>query len=318
MRISGYIFICCLLMKALKPVCVAQDAILSQFYSSPLFLNPAFAGADLDSRLVFNYRNQPFPDASNFSLVSAAIDGYVDDLSGGLGLMIMSDYQGGLLWKNQVNAVYSYHLQLTGNWHVNFGVQAGYYRWDINWDKLDFANPAQTPPEINRRNTIDFASGILFYNEKMYGGIAAHHLSRPKEGLFIDDERLPMKYTAHWGIMIEPRRNRRANTLLFEYFLSPQIIYQHQGRQNRINYGFYAGVEQFMAGVWYQQDLSRPNAFIFLIGLSREKYRLGYSFDYSFSGYSDISHSIHEISLSFNIINEDRRMERKVLRGVGF
>lgn len=292
---------------------MAQDAILSQFYSSPLFLNPAFAGADLDSRLVFNYRNQPFSDASNFSLISAAIDGYVDDLSGGLGLMIMSDYQGGLLWKNQVNAVYSYHLQLTRNWYVNFGAQAGYYRWDINWNNLDFADPGQTPPDINRRHTVDFASGILFYNEKMYGGIATHHLSRPKEGLFNDDERLPMKYTAHWGIMIEPRRNRRANTLLFEYFLSPNIIYQYQANLHRVNYGFYAGFESVMAGVWLRQNMDNHNSFIFLIGLKQKNFRIGYSYDYSLSGFNNRMQGVNELSIAFTFSSINQKLKNKIL-----
>ena len=36
----------------------AQDVIYSQFYANPLYLNPALAGAKLNSRVTLNYHNQ--------------------------------------------------------------------------------------------------------------------------------------------------------------------------------------------------------------------------------------------------------------------
>ena len=36
----------------------AQDPIFTQFYSNPVYLNPAFTGSNKCPRIVSNYRNQ--------------------------------------------------------------------------------------------------------------------------------------------------------------------------------------------------------------------------------------------------------------------
>ena len=43
----------------------AQDPIFTQFYSNPVYLNPAFSGTNKCPRFVMNYRNQwpSFPGA---------------------------------------------------------------------------------------------------------------------------------------------------------------------------------------------------------------------------------------------------------------
>jgi type IX secretion system PorP/SprF family membrane protein len=298
-------------------IAYSQDAILSQFFSSPIYLNPAFAGTSEGYRLILNYRNHPLSEASNFSFINVSADAYFPELYGAIGVMVNSDYQGGMTWKNQMAATYAYHLQVSRKWHVNFGAQAGYLRRDLYWGNLEFADPSQPLPENHWKHSVDFATGVLAYSEYIYGGIAAHHLTRPKESWF-GEERLPIKYTAHIGFNIEPRKNRRANTLKYNYFISPNIIFQNQGGFSSINYGLYAGVESVMAGVWFRQDLGNHNTLVFLIGLTQKNLRLGYSYDYSLSGFTDKMHGVHEISLAFDIISEDRMMKRKILGGVRF
>ncbi|MFO7657151.1 MAG: PorP/SprF family type IX secretion system membrane protein [Bacteroidales bacterium] len=295
----------------------SQDAILSQFFSSPIFLNPAFAGTSEGYRLVLNYRNHPLNEASNFSFINVSGDAFIPELYGAIGLMVNSDYQGGMTWKNQIAATYAYHLQVSRDWHINFGAQAGYLRRDLFWGNLEFADPSQPPPENHWKHTADFATGVLAYSDFIYGGFAAHHLTRPKESWF-GEERLPIKYTAHIGFNIEPRKNRRANTLRYDYFISPNIIFQSQGRFQRINYGLYAGIASVMAGVWFRQDLKNHNAIVFLIGFTQQNLRFGYSYDYSLSGFTNRTHGVHEISLAFDLIREDQKMRKKIFDGIKF
>ncbi|MFQ3327045.1 MAG: hypothetical protein ACI8YC_001686, partial [Salibacteraceae bacterium] len=55
----------------------SQDPIYSQFYSNPLYLNPALAGVERCPRFVMNYRNQ-WPGISsgggNYVTYSASYD----------------------------------------------------------------------------------------------------------------------------------------------------------------------------------------------------------------------------------------------------
>ncbi len=291
----------------------AQDAILSQFFSSPTYLNPAFTGTEKGFRMVTNYRNHPFPDVTNFFTLNASIDVYVPALYGGLGLIVTSDYQGSLAWKNHIDAIYATHLQLSRKWHLNFGVQAGYFRRDIRWGNIDFIDPNQSLPEHNHTHAPNFASGVLIFSDWLYGGIATHHMTEPGISLYGDD-RLQRKYTAHLGLYLAPSEIRRANTLLVDFFVSPNIIFQNQGGFNRINYGLYAGVESLVAGAWYRQNLKNPSAIIFLVGISRRNLNIGYSYDYSLSGFTDVKHGIHEISISYVLMTQTQLRREKRLQ----
>lgn len=305
-----------------------QDAIFSQFFSAPLYLNPAFTGSMECSRLVFNYRNQPWPNFGTFSTFNFSYDQPVDALRGGLGFLLTSDHQGGIIMRNHLSAIYSLHLQVSRDLHLNFGAQAGYLRKDLNWDQLIFADQFDTgtgiinpqtepPPDQTWRHAADFAAGILLYNEGFYGGAAIHHLTRPEESFF-DNHPLPLKVTAHIGFHIPLGQRRSAAFGQESLFISPNIIFQNQGPFNRINYGLYAGISQFVAGVWLRQDFSLPETLIFMFGVNPGKYRVAYSYDHSLSGYSGIFHGAHEISVSLNLQCSTKNMRHRILNCPSF
>lgn len=290
-----------------------QDAIFSQFYASSLYLNPAFAGTNESSRLIMNYRNHPFPDTQGFSNLYGSFDQYVPSLSGGLALLATTDNQGGFLSRTELAGIYSYHLQLFDDVFVNLGLQAGYLRQDIRWNRLEFTNPNQEPPDNTMKHAANFAFGAMVFSDWVYGGVALHHISQPQISLF-SDEGIPLKHTAHLGFLFEPLQKRRANTVFYEYILSPNLIYQKQAQNHRINLGLYGGIEPLMAGIWYRHNIEDPNAIIFLVGLSANNFRIGYSYDHSLSGYSDIFHAAHEVSISFYFMSGKQKRRQNLLR----
>ncbi len=284
----------------------AQDAILSQFFSSPMYLNPAYAGTENGFRLVTNFRSQPIPDATNFSTVSASMDVYAPRAYGGLGLIITSDYQGEMAWNNHIDAIYAGHLRLSRTWNLHFGAQAGYFRRDIRWGNLEFLDPNQPQPDKEHAHAPNFGTGLLVFNDWLYAGAAMHHMTEPNQSVFSNDK-LPRKYTAHMGLYFAPPEVRRVHTVPHEYFFSPNIIYQQQGGIKRINFGLYAGIEPFMVGAWYRHNLQEPSAIIFLAGIRRGDLKIGYSYDYSLSGSTDVRHGVHEISLSFVLMSKEQQ-----------
>ena len=60
----------------------AQDPIFTQFYSNPVYLNPAFSGTHHCPRIVSNYRNQWPNFSGDFITTSITYDQYVDALKG--------------------------------------------------------------------------------------------------------------------------------------------------------------------------------------------------------------------------------------------
>ncbi len=303
----------------------SQDAIFSQFFANPLYLNPAFAGVDICPQMHLNYRNHPYPDFGHLSAYSASFQRHWRPVSGGIGLLITSEHMGQMIRRHFLGGVYSYHAQLTRRLNLNFGVNAAYYRKDLQWDKLvfpdqydpftgDIITTGETPPDNTLVHGLDLSSGILFYSEKFYTGIAGHHLTRPRESFFSDD-RLPMKLTLHGGTRFKINSYGRN---LQDIYFSPNIILQHQGDFLRINYGVYCNIEPISVGIWLRQDFKNQKTLIFLLGLKQDNYRIGYSFDYSLSGVYTGNTGIHEISVSLNFACEKQKLKYRILNCPNF
>jgi type IX secretion system PorP/SprF family membrane protein len=300
-----------------------QDPIFSQFFSAPTYLNPAFAGASDCSQMVFNYRNLPSPQFGTFSTFNFSADTRIPRIGGGIGLLVTSDHQGGLIMQNQISAIYSHKVKISDDFFVNLGIQGGYFRNELHWDKLVFydqINPStgevfpqnESPPAQTWIDGIDFASGILFYSERIYGGVAIHHLNTPERGFFATIG-WPRKYTAHLGLHLPLKHSGFGLNKTEDLFISPNLVYQQQGPHKRINYGMYAGFSSFVAGLWFRQNLTLPSTLIFMVGLQLEKYKIGYSYDHSLSGYSGVLSGAHEISVSFNFNCGQKNKRRHIL-----
>ena len=323
----------------------AQDAVFSQHFSVPLYLNPAFAGSGDCSRLAVNSRFHEF-----YQTYHLAFDHYSERLQGGIGLMLTRDLQeidnSPPYARSGLSAIYAYHMQLAPEHWIHFSMQAGIHHTGISWNNLRFplGVGSETPPDVPTTWSPDLSAGILFYGPVLNAGLAAHHLNEPSESFFETGSRLyrlPMKFTAHLGAHFSPEYNRPAHTLLFDWFLSPQLILQHQGSSrpgiasfNRVNAGLYGGIESIMAGIWYRYLLGQlPNesnlpagavipdkkhqhnhSFVFLAGIKRPKYQLGISYDFAFSGIQAAPHNTIELSLTYFFNCPPENIRRQVIK----
>ena len=88
---------------------LAQDPTFTQFYSNPVYLNPALSGSSGCPRVAINYRNQWPQLTGNYVTYAAAYDSYFKNISGGVGLVAMHDVQGqGTIQTSMIGASYSY------------------------------------------------------------------------------------------------------------------------------------------------------------------------------------------------------------------
>ena len=89
----------------------AQDPEFSQFYANRLYLNPAYAGTERCPRVGLNYRNQWPSLDQGFVTYSASYDQHFNALSGGLGLLAMSDEAGaGTITYQNIGLLYAYQF----------------------------------------------------------------------------------------------------------------------------------------------------------------------------------------------------------------
>ncbi|MEY4486286.1 MAG: hypothetical protein RL440_817 [Bacteroidota bacterium] len=286
---------------------LAQDPTFTQFYSNPVYLNPALAGSSGCPRVAINYRNQWPQLTGNYVTYAAAYDSYFKNISGGVGLIALHDVQGqGTIQTSMLGASYSNYLKVNRKFRLMFGAQAAYYQKYLDWSKLTFGDmidprrgfiyqTGDVPRGNGRRGFFDVSAGIVGFSKNFYFGAAFHHLNRPDESMILGQSKLPIKITGHIGANIKlGQRGRYSSTT----FLSPNIIYQNQNGFQQLNVGAYLKYESFTIGAWYRNK----DAFILTVGINTDKYRIGYSYDLTVSQLGNgVSGGSHEVSLGINL-----------------
>ena len=277
----------------------AQDPTFSQFYANRLYLNPAFAGTAKCPRLTLNYHNQ-WPGIDNsFVTYTASFDQQVDAINGGIGALLMRDIGGeGILSSTSASLMYSYQFRVNRKFSIRAGFQGTFVQKSIDVSNLRFGDMIdarrgfvfQTQEQIANDQVIypDFSFGMLGFSENLYFGVAIHHLTAPDEGL-IDFSELPQRFTGHFGgVFPFGLRNE-------DMTWSPNIIFQQQGPAQEVNLGLYVTKGPVVVGTWYRFT----DAYIFLLGLQRDNYKIGYSYDITSSLLSDKTNGSHEIRFSY-------------------
>lgn len=290
----------------------AQDAQFTQFYANPLYLNPAFAGTARCARVCMNYRNQ-WPNLSGtYVTYSASYDQHFDFMSGGLGLLVLSDDQArGTLRTTQASVIYSYHAAINREFSLKFGIQATYFQKTLDKGRLNFGdmidarrgfvwNTSEIVPSSSKKNA-DFTAGILGYSKNYFFGFSAAHITQPDEGL-LGVSKLPAKFTGHAGLIIPLEKGN-------ESYLSPNILFQAQQKFQQLNLGLYYVKGAFVAGLWYRN----MDAVIALVGLQNNNFKFGYSYDVTVSKLSGNTAGSHEISLQIQFECKQKKKKYRTI-----
>ncbi len=291
---------------------LAQDAIFSQYYSNPLYLNPALAGTDDCARFMFSYRNQWPSFNNNFTTYSASADRYFRALSGGIGLLVTSDNVGdNLMNTTRASLIYSVHIRLSKEAILNAGFDAGFHQQRLNYQELVFRDmidettgeitgSSEIPVDNNQVITSDFSTGLLLgISKKYFIGIASHHLTEPTLEFYNTNNSnfLYRKFTVHAGARFNlggNSYNRNDNN----FVLSPNVLYQFQQWAQQINFGLYLEKKPLVAGVWYRQNIGNSDGMSFLAGLHHKWLKIGYSYDVTLSKLKGTTGGAHEVSLT--------------------
>jgi len=185
----------------------AQDPHFSQFFSSPLTLNPALTGKfDGTLRVAGNYRNQwpAFNNVYTTSTLSVDFDVLKKKLPDfdrwGVGILALTDKAGaGVLTNNYIGLSTSYHKALDedGFQQIGIGFQGTYGQKRLDNSKLVFEDQL-TPfgftgvtqdifstANLNI-NYFDVNAGLIYTgstneNNNFYIGASMYHINRPKE-----------------------------------------------------------------------------------------------------------------------------------------
>ena len=283
----------------------AQDPHFSQFFASPLTLNPAFTGKfDGEWRLAANHRDQwpSIPKAyvtSTFSFDKAILKKSIPEADVfGIGFSGLSDASA----NNQLKLNYgsmsmSYHKALDEDGYntIGAGFQATYSSLlldtkDLKFESMltqnGFTNLAgrEVLQNGNNQSYFDMNAGLLFSgssngNNNYYAGVSAYHVNRPTVGFKSSNYQLASRLTIHAGGTFPV-----SDVVSF----NGSVIHQRQAKASETTLGGafsynLNGDEEKSASVYLGSWLRFNDALIPYIGLEVGGLRIGASYDVNIS-----------------------------------
>ncbi|MBU0766080.1 MAG: PorP/SprF family type IX secretion system membrane protein [Bacteroidetes bacterium] len=283
----------------------AQDIHFSQFYLTPLTLNPALTGHyDADWRIMHNYRNQwnaimPVP----FQTISLGFDRQMylhnEKFSGGI-FMIYDNSGSAVLTVAKIFLSFAWHKKI-GQSYLHLGIQGGPVMKSINsgnltypsqWsiDSRDFVSslPSQEGSHGEQIIYPDLNFGVMWSkNLKSFKpeiGVSLFHLTMPQEAFFGGNNRLPIRSAVYAAIRIDVGK---------KLFFKPHLLYMGHKKATDLvggtNFGLYLGDNRIKMRTVYIGAMVRNNftsemdAGIGIIGCTFDHLEIGFSYDVNVS-----------------------------------
>lgn len=321
---------------------VAQDVHFTQYFSSPLTLNPALTGmVQCDLRLATNYRSQWSSVSSNpyitgsLSYDMATMKGKLNNGDAvGIGVIMLYDKSGlGALTNITAGLSAAYHKALgyEKKHTLSLGFQGALVQKSIDFNKLKFEdqfNPSSGVPEYQTGENIgnadlnypDFNAGIMYSGRvsdfaTAYAGFSYYHITQPvetflKSGGGTTDHKIAARYTGYLGGSF----NLNENIVLYA-----SGLYQQQAKAIEAVMGASVG---FVLNPGYDPEFTR-STILYLGGWYRygdavapyvafemQKFTFGLSYDVNVSSFTPATNGngAYELSVIFNgCINKRER-----------
>ena len=303
----------------------SQDVKFSQYFTSPLTVNPALCGLyNGQYRLMGNYRNQwqeimyPYTSATFSAESQIPVKISEDDiLAVGINGLTDRSNNGGLR-NSTISGTISFHkaLDMEGISRIGVGLQAAYVSKVVDYSKMTF-EPQFTPigydislptNELSNGFTInylDYSAGIVYSylsgDFNIYGGASVSHISRPNENYSGFTTKLPLRYTIHGGASVAVGQ---LNTI----YLS--LMHMRTSLSNQTTMGMVYGINfnglednqsnEFLFGTWLRLN----DAVVPYLGLKYGKVNAGLSYDITTSKVTIGNKGLGGIELSMQILLE--------------
>ncbi len=305
----------------------AQDIHFSQFYSSPLQINPAKTGFITgDYRLAGSYRNQW--SSITVPYITAMGSGELSFVSGnrkkdvlGIGVMLFNDKAGDSRFSTTyigLTSAFNKSIDKFNKQFLGAGIMGGYCLSNINYDQLrwDEQYEGGTFTEVfpfGVNDYYDLSAGVEYNNlidksTNFTAGVAVYHLLKPNQTFDNNpDSRVFRKLVFNAG----------ANLGMGNRFSAyPKIMFSKQGPYNEIVLGY---LQRYSLNYNYLNDygfylgaMMRWNdAFIFITKFDLNKFSLGVSYDFNFSRLAVVSKSRGGTEISIMYTNHIPGLHKK-------
>jgi len=306
----------------------AQDIHFSQYYASPLTINPSLTGS-FDGLMRFggNYRSQWGTVSKQFQTVSVFTDLNMlrDKLDGdwmSAGLHVVNDMAGdGRLMVNKASFSLAYHFKLT-RWHnlylsvgaaglfVHKKIDFSRLLFDSQWNDVGF--DSQIDPRENYTSSsihyLDFHAGAsMTYSVvkkfSVEGGVSVIHIFAPTESFFNAENQVHRRPVAH--IYSDIRIHK-------DWGLQPGGAFMYQRKAQEVIAGTNVTLDKKLSysrkltvffGLWYRN----LDALFPLAGVQVQKTRMLFNYDVNLSKLVPGSYTVGAFEISIVHVIDKKR-----------
>ncbi len=313
---------------------VAQDIHFSQFWMTPLLINPAQAGAEHDLRAIVNYKNQWGSVAAPYSTANLSVDMKLKKKKGAkgfsaLGITIFNDNAGDDQMKTlQGNLAFAYHVYLTNKSTLGAGLYGGFAQRSISYSNLQWMNqydgtsynaalPSGEPSAGSSFTHLDLGGGLHYdYNsgekyitkndhKSFSAGIALFHANQPKYSFYGTGEKLNIKMVGYANALIGIRNTNVS--------VVPGVTYLQQGKATELlvgsmlryqlkeesRYTGYVKGSSLSIGSYYRNK----DAMVATMQFEISQYTIGVSYDVNVSKLKTASNGRGGFEISLRFVN---------------
>lgn len=321
----------------------AQDIHFTQFFYSPLTLNPALCGAfNGNIRGILNYRNQ-WNSFAPFNTFAASVDmnfgsSFLKNDLMGIGLNAFNDVAGDTRYSStNVGLTFAYIKTLGDRYNRSYlsaGFQGNYAQKSVDYLAMTFSSqfdgvyydPSLANGEsiaFDSRGFLDLSAGIMWYlvpredRFSMYMGASIYHLNEPDQSIGAIDDQLYMRYSAHIGAQIPvgkmtslvPAFMYLSQGPYTEYFGGTNLKFYLQGMQwssTAISFGLWQRIVGDVDGG------TKAESTAIMTRLDYDRISVGLSYDVNISSLSEASANNGGPELSITYIAPLPQKPRKI------
>jgi type IX secretion system PorP/SprF family membrane protein len=264
-----------------------------------------------------------------FNSYLASYDHYLRTAKSGVGFQLFRDEAGiGALTTMQATALYAYEVRLAKHLMGRGGFSIGTIQRRADITKYVFADQLRDGKTISsevvnegRSTYLDVGTGVLLYTRSAWFGFSASHINQPNQSVLNGVSPLPSELKFHGGFKFVIEELESSNpSLAMNNFVTLAANYKKQNKFNQLDLGIYYTRNLIVLGLWYRGiPLFKPeptyqnnDALILLFGVNVQKYKIGYSYDYTLSKLTNASSKgSHEISMSYQFCTFKKTRKRK-------
>ncbi|HUQ67449.1 MAG TPA: PorP/SprF family type IX secretion system membrane protein [Flavitalea sp.] len=303
----------------------AQSFHFSQFYSTPMLVNPASTGATAGPyRFAANYRSQWKNEGTPYTTFTASGDAHVlknalsEGNALGVGLTFLNDKNmSGLVQTNSFSLSTGYHIALdAGNvQRIGVGFQGTYNERHIDYNGLQFENqfgsggydptlPTGEQFKDGKKYYFDISAGAMYSyaleDRSLFAGVSMYNILKKQENYLTEQFKTPALISLMAGGDLDIGFN---NSLYFSG------NYRRQEKNNELTIGMawgmfldQTGYTSFRLGMWHRVK----DAIIPYVGVTYKNLQVGGSFDYTISSAKTQSQIRNTFEISVVYTGEDK------------